>query len=92
MTPEQSPVPDVGEVVDGGSDNAIYGKCEDCGHLWPVVYLPQPVNALTRLMKSKCPRGHQGKVFLGKEAQWREQTAALLARLAAVEAGEMGDA
>ena len=36
--------------------NAVYGRCEECGHVWPIVYLPMELGKAARVMsRCHCP-------------------------------------
>lgn len=32
----------------------FYGKCGDCGHIWPVIYLPMDMRLAAKIMGSAC--------------------------------------
>ncbi|PWJ81562.1 hypothetical protein C7441_11094 [Pseudaminobacter salicylatoxidans] len=47
--------------------NAVYGRC-DCGHVWPVVYLPMRLDQAAKVMsRSACPKcGNAKDIKLAK--------------------------
>ncbi|MFN7177491.1 MAG: hypothetical protein ACK4MX_11460 [Thermaurantiacus sp.] len=37
--------------------NALWGKCTDCGHVWPVAHLPMEMTRAAELAKrAACPK------------------------------------
>ena len=30
--------------------NAVHGRCEECGHVWPIVYLPMELGKAARVL------------------------------------------
>lgn len=43
----------------------LRGRCNDCGHVWVVAYLPMPLTNAARLMqRAACPMCAGTKVFV----------------------------
>lgn len=46
----------------------FWAKCSDCGHCWPVAYLPMNMTAMAKLGKAaRCPMGCRGKPLVAKQ-------------------------
>lgn len=46
----------------------FWGRCDACGHCWPVAWLPMLLSAAAGLMQAaRCPRCSGGKVMVAKQ-------------------------
>jgi hypothetical protein len=43
----------------------LEGRCGDCKHVWPVAYLPMPIDKACQIMASaRCPKCACARIFV----------------------------
>lgn len=48
----------------------IFGRCGACGHVWPILSLPTPIDVAARAMnRATCPECGHTEIFIPTEAQ-----------------------
>jgi hypothetical protein len=46
----------------------FFGRCGECGHCWPVCYLPMELEKAANLMAgAMCPKGCDGRVMIPRQ-------------------------
>lgn len=46
----------------------FWGRCDHCGHCWPIAWLPMEAHLAAQLMiKARCPQCGGAKIFVARQ-------------------------